>query len=186
MSSKLAIVIGAHGALGGALVRAFGGAGWRTVGVDVAQCSGATTCVKITGKDGASDSAQIVSACGGAPADAVVCVAGGFAMAPASASDVFGQAEHLWAFNVQSALLACHVAARCVAPDGLLVLTGAAAALRPQPAMLAYGITKAATHYMLSKRTCLCLPFLFLFFPRHVASIFLFFLFLSFCWFVWR
>lgn len=56
--------------------------------------------------------------------------------------------------NLRSAVCASHLAARFLTQDGsgLLALTGAAAAgahaLAPTPGMLAYGMSKAATHQL--------------------------------------
>eukprot|EP01089_Gocevia_fonbrunei_P016045 TRINITY_DN4885_c0_g1_i1.p1 TRINITY_DN4885_c0_g1~~TRINITY_DN4885_c0_g1_i1.p1 ORF type:complete len:139 (-),score=39.70 TRINITY_DN4885_c0_g1_i1:37-453(-) len=53
-------------------------------------------------------------------------------------------------FNIQSALASSHLAANFLQEGGLLVLTGAQAALNPTPGMIAYGITKAATHHLIA------------------------------------
>lgn len=51
--------------------------------------------------------------------------------------------------NIRSALGASHVASKLLKENGLLVLTGASAALNATPGMIAYGITKAATHHLI-------------------------------------
>jgi dihydropteridine reductase len=53
-------------------------------------------------------------------------------------------------FNVDSALAASVVAAHTLSDDGLLLLTGAKAALGATPGMIGYGVSKAATHHLLA------------------------------------
>lgn len=54
----------------------------------------------------------------------------------------------MWQANIVSAVSAAHLASRFLAPGGLLVLTGAGAALGPTPSMVGYGIAKAGTHHL--------------------------------------
>ncbi len=78
----------------------------------------------------------------------------------------------MWQFNVQSAVAASYVASKLLIEGGLLILTGANAAINPTPTMISYlffvflfklyiiylfvlfdkeryGITKAATHHLI-------------------------------------
>jgi len=82
--------------------------------------------------------------------DAVICVAGGWAGGGVKSHGIFAGVDKMWKFNVQSAVASSHLAANFLRPGGLVVLTGAAAALGPTPGMVAYGITKAATHHLVS------------------------------------
>eukprot|EP00753_Platysulcus_tardus_P001197 PLAT11151.1.p1 GENE.PLAT11151.1~~PLAT11151.1.p1 ORF type:complete len:136 (-),score=62.76 PLAT11151.1:81-488(-) len=52
--------------------------------------------------------------------------------------------------NLMSAVVASHVAATKLSKGGLLVLTGAQAALFATPGMIGYGISKAATHHLIA------------------------------------
>ena len=63
---------------------------------------------------------------------------------------IFAGVDKMFNFNVQSAIAASHLAANFLQPGGLLVLTGAQAALSPTPSMVAYGITKSATHHLIA------------------------------------
>ena len=63
---------------------------------------------------------------------------------------VFETADKMWNYNVQSALLASHVACNALQDKGLLVLTGANGALNPWAGALGYGISKAATHHLVA------------------------------------
>ncbi len=63
---------------------------------------------------------------------------------------IWATMEKMWSFNLQSAILAAHVACHCLKEGGLLVLTGAASALKPTPSLIAYGVSKAATHHLVT------------------------------------
>jgi dihydropteridine reductase len=151
--SRVALIFGGHGALGRAIVTSFKAAQWRTINVDVAANADAAHNILISGVPTAAaasaDAERIASECA-TRVDAVICVAGGWRGGSVADNDVFAAVEHMTAFNLLPAITAAHVAARSIAPNGLFVLTGALAALEPQPNMLAYGITKSATHYLLS------------------------------------
>jgi len=74
--------------------------------------------------------------------------AGQFNTGKIESSDILEISNDLWKANVESALMASHLAAHLLTPRGLLVLTGAQAALSPLPDMVGYGLSKAATHYL--------------------------------------
>jgi dihydropteridine reductase len=81
--------------------------------------------------------------------NAVVCTAGGWVGGNAADEGLGAGADSMHALCLQTSLAAAHVAASgALAEGGTLVLTGSAAALTPQPGMLAYGASKAATHYL--------------------------------------
>jgi len=63
---------------------------------------------------------------------------------------IFDGVDKMFNFNVQSSVASAHIAAHFLKEGGLLVLTGADAALSPTPSMIAYGITKAATHHLIA------------------------------------
>jgi len=81
--------------------------------------------------------------------DALVCVAGGWLGGSIAEDDIFTKTERMWNFNVQSAIASSHVASKLLVEGGLLVLTGANAAITPTAGMISYGITKAATHHLI-------------------------------------
>ena len=64
----------------------------------------------------------------------------------------------MWQANIVSAVSAAHLASRFLAPGGLLVLTGAGAALGPTPSMVGYGIAKAGTHHLARSGVGHCFP----------------------------
>ena len=82
--------------------------------------------------------------------DAVVCVAGGWLGGSVKQGSIFDGVDQMWTFNAQSSIAAAHIATNFLKEGGLLVLTGANAALRPTPTMIAYGITKAAIHHLIA------------------------------------
>ena len=96
------------------------------------------------------------------------CAAGGWAggaIDVASTDEFVANVDRMLSFNLMSALQTSRIAARTLMPGGLLVkrvnwsvplvlivlqvLTGAAAALGPTGGMVAYGVTKAATHHLI-------------------------------------
>jgi len=145
------LVYGGRGALGSAVVTAFNAKGWETVSVDFSDSNIATHSVVIKGSQ-KEDVLKIIEQLkqkNAAELDALVCVAGGWVGGSIQEDDVFVQTEKMWDMNIRSALGASHVASKLLKENGLLVLTGANAGLSPTPSMIAYGITKAATHHLI-------------------------------------
>ena len=120
----------------------------RTTSADLRENAAATRNIVVAGADPAADAERILSLTGDDRYDVVVCAAGGWAGSSARDRSIFADTALMWNLNVQSALVAAHVACRTLRPNGLLVLTGAGAALRPCPGMLSYGISKVATHHI--------------------------------------
>jgi dihydropteridine reductase len=96
----------------------------------------------------------------------VFCAAGGWAGGSIKSGDLVANVDKMISMNVHSALQASRIAALRLAPGGLLVLTGAAAAVEGTSGMIAYGITKAATHQLVEsmaqqfKKEATCLAIL--------------------------
>jgi len=59
-----------------------------------------------------------------------------------------GWGGSMWQANVQSAVTTAHLATRFLGTNGLVVFSGAGAALGPTPGMAGYGVAKAATHQL--------------------------------------
>ncbi|VDP06968.1 unnamed protein product [Soboliphyme baturini] len=51
--------------------------------------------------------------------------------------------QSLW-----TSFISCRLAALFLSKDGLLVLTGAASAIKPSPGMIGYGVAKSAVHHL--------------------------------------
>jgi dihydropteridine reductase len=79
----------------------------------------------------------------------VISVAGGWAGGSINSPTIFDVVQEMLTVNLQSAIVASNIASRCLKPvcifqaalitkGGLLVLTGANAALGPTPGMIGY------------------------------------------------
>jgi len=149
--SKTVVVFGACGALGSSIVSKFKDAGWTTVGIDLRKSDIVTHSISITGgtKDDAAHVLQQMHEFK-IEADVVISVAGGFVMGTVKDPSIFATMDKMWSFNLQSAILASHIASNILKPGGLLVLTGASSALKPTPTLIAYGVSKAATHHLVA------------------------------------
>jgi dihydropteridine reductase len=81
----------------------------------------------------------------------IIVVSGGFSMGSIKNENIFEVTEKMLQVNLKSALTASHIASHLLEKEGLLVITGAAGVLNnPTPAFLGYGISKAATHHLVS------------------------------------
>jgi len=146
------LIYGGAGQLGSALVSAFKKANWETFCVDVRKNDEATQSIQISGSsDVKNDTAHVLSSLSQhkASLDVIICVAGGWAGGNVASDDIFETTERMWKLNIQSALSSSHVASRNLKEGGKLILTGAAAALAPNPGSIGYQITKAGTHALL-------------------------------------
>ena len=89
--------------------------------------------------------------------DAIITVAGGFGVSSIKDEDIMEKYEEQDRINFQSALLAGHFASHLLSPQGMLMLTGAAAVFEgPVNFAYAYAMSKAATHSLalhLAQRT---------------------------------
>ncbi|KAJ1507683.1 hypothetical protein HMI56_007664 [Coelomomyces lativittatus] len=79
---------------------------------------------------------------------AIFCVAGGWVGGNAADEEFPTKVALTYSQSVQSSVSAVQLANMFLHPDGILVLTGAAAAMNPTPNMLAYGMAKCAVHYL--------------------------------------
>lgn len=80
--------------------------------------------------------------------DAVICVAGGWAGGSSSSDDFVKNTDLMLKQSVWSSVLASSIASKFLKPGGILVLTGAKAALGATPGMIGYGLAKAAIHHL--------------------------------------
>ncbi|XP_047996889.1 dihydropteridine reductase [Leguminivora glycinivorella] len=152
MASGRIVVYGGRGALGAACVNHFKSANWWVANVDLNPNE--TADVNITVPKDASWVQQeehvvneLAAALQGQKVNAVICVAGGWAGGNA-AKDLSKQADLMWRQSVWSSSIAATLAAKYLAPGGLLALTGAKAALDATPGMIGYGMAKAAVHQL--------------------------------------
>jgi dihydropteridine reductase len=94
--------------------------------------------------------------------DAIVCASGGWQMDPTAASTDFNDwtevegsvreytesVQRMIHMNLDPVVAASFLARHYMNANGLLVVMGASAALQPTPGMLAYGISKSASHHV--------------------------------------
>jgi len=151
--ARRVLVLGAEGALGRATASAFEGRGWSVMRLGEGPPWSGPWRSTLSGLSAAL--AEAAALPGAGPLSAVVCAAGGWvgggAGAPSGA--LADAAERMAGACVAPAMTAAHVAVSHLAPGGLLVLVGSAAALAPTPDMLAYGVAKAATHHIVVSLT---------------------------------
>jgi len=151
---KVVVILGANGALGKAVSTRFAAAGWISLLSDVSGDGNHPNFVKLGNVLSVPEQAlQITTALSGAPfhgvsVNAVVNTSGGFRMDNPLSSQIFENLDAMYSSSVQSSALAAHIAAKFLAPGGLLVLPGAAAAIGGTPWALSYGAMKAAVHQM--------------------------------------
>ena len=144
-------LIGASGQLGGAVLETFAEAGWTTISlarreVEAADHADVLAPDALAEVDHLAEHLRSVAS----EVDAVVSVAGAWRGGDIRAEDLAGDLEVMWQANALTATLAGRLAARVLRPGGMLVLTGAAAALVPSPEMIAYGMAKAAVHHLVA------------------------------------
>jgi len=142
------LIWGGSGSLGSVVVKSFKDIGWTTYSVDFrgSDIADQSLVIKGSGKD---DISGVLTALGSAMFDTIITVAGGFAMGKVGDDNMWATVEKMLSMNLWSALATAHVAAKTLKEGGLLVLTGAMAALNPTPTLLAYGIAKAACHHLI-------------------------------------
>mmetsp|Transcript_46786 Transcript_46786/g.84494 ORF Transcript_46786/g.84494 Transcript_46786/m.84494 type:complete len:241 (+) Transcript_46786:42-764(+) len=80
--------------------------------------------------------------------DAVVNMAGGFAMGTAADTEMIANTRSMVESSIYSSVVAAHAASQVLRPGGLLVLPGAAAAFSGTAWSLPYGTAKAAVHHL--------------------------------------
>jgi len=142
------LVWGGSGSLGSVVVKAFKDIGWTTYSVDFrgSDIADQSLVIKGSGKD---DISGVMTALGSATFDGIITVAGGFAMGKVGDDNMFSSVEKMLSMNLLSALATAHVASKCLKEGGILVMTGAMAALKPTPSLIAYGVSKAACHHLI-------------------------------------
>ncbi|VVC32108.1 Short-chain dehydrogenase/reductase SDR,NAD(P)-binding domain [Cinara cedri] len=91
---------------------------------------------------------ELGSILGSEKLDAVICVAGGWAGGNSNSDDFVKNTDLMLKQSVWSSVLASSIASKFLKPGGIIVLTGAKAALGPTPGMIGYGLAKAAIHHL--------------------------------------
>ncbi|CAL8093405.1 unnamed protein product [Orchesella dallaii] len=81
--------------------------------------------------------------------DGIICVAGGWMGGNVVSEEFLKSVDLMWKQSVESSAVAAYLAGRLLKEGGMLVLTGAQAATGPTPAMIGYGMAKAAVHHLI-------------------------------------
>eukprot|EP00929_Paragymnodinium_shiwhaense_P003016 TRINITY_DN103396_c0_g1_i1.p1 TRINITY_DN103396_c0_g1~~TRINITY_DN103396_c0_g1_i1.p1 ORF type:complete len:240 (-),score=51.13 TRINITY_DN103396_c0_g1_i1:110-829(-) len=154
--TRTALVYGAAGALGRAVVSSMRQRGWQTIGCDLAKSEAHQSIVvggadvlrssELQGKHVMGEMSRLLPAT--QKLDAVLNVSGGFAFGPITFEDVLRNSDVMLSSSVLASLVSARIASERLRPGGLLVLPGAAPAAAATPQMIAYGVSKAAVHHL--------------------------------------
>jgi NAD(P)-dependent dehydrogenase (short-subunit alcohol dehydrogenase family) len=154
-----AIVIGGAGALGKAVVKELSKASLATISIDFHpnQEAGNNLIIDKNSTLGAQYKdvrtqldRYLTQAGNNGSVKGVFCAAGGW-MGGTIGDENFLQVLHqMNSMNLETAALASNFAVNYLEKDGTLILTGAQAALHPCVGMMGYGVSKSATHYLVS------------------------------------
>jgi len=149
-AARRVLILGAGGQLGKKVGEVFTARKWHTIGADIAAPSTVSQAVQFEkGMNMEAQCKQLQKVLGQEPPlDAIVNVAGGFAMGSAADADVFANMTAMVESSVYSSTIAAHVASASLRAGGLVVLPGAAAAKSPTAWSLPYGTAKAAVHHL--------------------------------------
>mmetsp|Transcript_2023 Transcript_2023/g.2107 ORF Transcript_2023/g.2107 Transcript_2023/m.2107 type:complete len:234 (+) Transcript_2023:155-856(+) len=148
-----ALVVGGAGNLGRSFVSALNKAGYQAINLDLKKNPDARSNIILDASKNMSQqmneiSAQISDDLKGNKLSSVFCAAGGWREGSIRDDNFFDALHQMQAMNVDTAALSCHLASKYVVRNGLVLLTGASVALHPTPSILAYGLSKTATHFM--------------------------------------
>lgn len=142
------LVFGGCGAVGKAVVEALS-VKYSVVSVDFSRSELAARSVILQPQAHWGDQlSEVEKALEGSTFQGIYVAAGGWSGGSILSKDLVANVDRMMSFNLHSAVQASRIAAKTLAPGGLLVLTGAAAALEGTAGMIAYGVSKGATHQL--------------------------------------
>jgi len=147
------LIYGGKGALGSAVLDFFKSKNFWTLNVDLTKNDVADANVIVDPtlcwiEQEAYVLKEVENSLHGNHLDAILCVAGGWAGGNAANKDFIKNADLMWKQSVWSSAISARLAAQFLKDDGLLQMTGAAAALDGTAGMIGYGAAKAAVHQM--------------------------------------
>ncbi|KAF2072049.1 hypothetical protein CYY_006639 [Polysphondylium violaceum] len=147
--SKSLLVLGGSGSLGSEIVRFFKSNGWKTISVDFRKSDIAEISLTITSSnEDQMKSIENELTSQNIKVDALVCAAGGWTGGDSNSDGYLDSVKKMIDMNLYSAFGAAFLGAKLLKPNGLIVLTGSLASIKPTSFMIAYGATKAATHHI--------------------------------------
>jgi len=153
MNMMKSIVVGGSGALGRALVNDLKIKGYQPINLDFIKNEDADSNIIINNKQPLKE--QIERICNemnetisDSKVNGIFCTAGGWAGGNIKEHNFIDIINNMNSMNLESAALTAHLSMKHLSKDGLLMLTGAQAALQPQSDMIAYSMSKISTHYL--------------------------------------
>lgn len=151
--ARRVLILGAGGQLGRRVGEVFTARQWLAIGADTHARPSLQHAVSLDPTAApetqfSSLAARLREILGNHQLDAVVNLAGGFAMGNAADAGVVQTTRAMVESSLYSSVGAAHTSSSFLKPGGLLVLPGAAAALGPTGWSLPYGIAKAAVHHL--------------------------------------
>jgi dihydropteridine reductase len=151
---KNVLVYGANGALGRIIVSKFKQNHWIVTSVDLSVNPECNHLIQLDQNQSPQESYNQISdkmtrLLGTQKLDAIVNVAGGWAGGNLLDKDLFTNFDLMMKQSVLTSIISAKLAAEHLKPGGLLVLTGAGAAIHGTPSMMAYGMAKSAVHHLI-------------------------------------
>ncbi|KAH8860502.1 Dihydropteridine reductase [Schistosoma japonicum] len=153
MSCKRVVLYGGRGSLGSICVQHFKSRGYWVCSIDFQENSDADVNIIVGASENCSTQEKVVknsldTFLSSQKVDGIFCVAGGWVGGNAASQDFLENCDTIWKKCVWSSSIAASLASKYLSSSGLLVLTGAQAALQATPTMLGYGMAKAAVHQL--------------------------------------
>ena len=155
MSTKRVLVYGGSGALGSHLISHFKSKNYWVLSIDMKENQNADANIVVTAAENAESqgehiekSLQPLIASDEHKLDAILNVAGGWAGGNAGSDKFLHNCDLMWRQSVWSSIISGSLASKFLKENGVLALTGAAAALNGTPSMIGYGMAKAAVHHL--------------------------------------
>mmetsp|Transcript_848 Transcript_848/g.1973 ORF Transcript_848/g.1973 Transcript_848/m.1973 type:complete len:233 (+) Transcript_848:9731-10429(+) len=147
-AKRKALVIGGTGALGKAIVGAFK-KDWHVTSIAFVENPDAHSSIILQTKGSLLSNAEAVLSKTEGKYQAIMNVAGAWTQGSIADIEVFKQMAEMNKANLDSSLLAAHIATTRLADTGMLLFTGAALPYNAAtPTSLAYGISKTCTHWL--------------------------------------
>ena len=152
---KKAIVVGGAGALGRAIVKELKAVSIAPISIDISSNDDAdhnllvkpNTPLHLQYKGIWTELNKHLI---GASVPGVFCAAGGWMGGSIGDENFLEVLDQMNAMNLATAALSANLSVRLLSQEGILVLTGAEAALSECPTMISYGASKVSTHYLVA------------------------------------
>lgn len=153
-ASGRVLIYGGKGALGATIVKYFREQKWWVGSIDLVSNDEADANVLVEASAASwvdqnkTINEKVAEILAGNKVDAILCVAGGWAGGNAASNDLVQNSDLMWKQSVWTSVIAAGLGSKYLKDNGVLVLTGAQAALKGTPGMIGYGMAKAAVHQL--------------------------------------